>query len=450
MILYRKLYSHLLEWKSNRNRKPLIIRGARQVGKSTLINEFAREFRFFISVNLEKREDRQIFDTLHDTRDIINALFLRAGVPLTDQPTLIFLDEIQESPEAVTHLRYFHEEYPELYLIAAGSLLEFALKRIGSFPVGRVEQVVLHPFDFEEFLLAMDRKDIMAELDNIPFNNYAHDSVLRLFHDYAIIGGMPEVIKQYSDERNFINLGSIYSNLWQSYRDDIEKYGSNETERKVLRHIIDTAPFESDRITMAGFGNSQYRSREIGEALRALDLARIIQLIYPTTNLTPPVIPDLKRKPRLQFLDTGLLNYSLGIQSELLGLKDLNSIYRGRLIQHLAAQQFQAQTTSPLYKTLFWVREKANSNAEVDLVYQSGKYIIPVEVKSGAQGSLRSLHQFVERSENKIAIRLLANRFSLEKANTPAGTPYLLLNMPYYTSTRIRNYAEWLINQIRL
>jgi len=450
MTLYRKLYAHLLEWKSNRNRKPLIIRGARQVGKSTLVNDFAREFRFFISVNLEKREDRQIFDTLHETRDIINALFLRAGVPLTDQPTLIFLDEIQESPEAITQLRYFHEEYPELYLIAAGSLLEFVLKRIPSFPVGRVEQVVLHPFDFEEFLLAMDRKDIMAELDNIPFNNYAHDSVLRLFHDYAIIGGMPEVIKQYSDERNFINLGSIYSNLWQSYRDDIEKYGSNETERKVLRHIIDTAPYESDRITMAGFGNSQYRSREIGEALRALDLARIIQLIYPTTNLAPPVIPDLKRKPRLQFLDTGLLNHSLGIQSELLGLKDLNSFYRGRLIQHLAAQQFQAQTTSPLYKTLFWVREKANSNAEVDLVYQSGKYIIPVEVKSGAQGSLRSLHQFVERSENKIAIRLLANRFSLEKAKTPAGTPYLLMNMPYYTSTRIQKYAEWLINQSRI
>lgn len=448
MALYRKLYAHLLKWKDTRSRKPLIIRGARQVGKSTLVNDFAREFRFFISVNLEKREDRQVFDTLHETKDIINALFLRAGVPLTNEPTLIFLDEIQESPEAVSRLRYLHEEYPELYFIAAGSLLEFALKRIPSFPVGRVEQVVLHPFDFEEFLLAMNRKDILDELDNIPFNNYAHDSVLKLFHDYAIIGGMPEIVKQYSEEGNFINLGSIYSNLWQSYRDDIEKYGSNETERRILRHIIDTAPYESDRITMAGFGNSQYRSREIGEALRALDLARIIQIIYPTTNLEPPVIPDLKRKPRLQFLDTGLLNHALGIQSDLLGVMDLNSIYKGRLIQHLAAQQFQAQTTSPLYKTVFWVREKANSNAEVDLVYQSGKYIIPVEVKSGAKGSLRSLHQFVERSENKIAIRLLANRFSLEKTRTPAGTPYLLLNMPYYTSTRIQNYAEWLLSQV--
>lgn len=448
MALYRKIYAHLLKWKDTRSRKPLIIRGARQVGKSTLVNDFAREFRFFISVNLEKREDRQVFDTLHETKDIINALFLRAGVPLTDEPTLIFLDEIQESPEAVSRLRYLHEEYPELYFIAAGSLLEFALKRIPSFPVGRVEQVVLHPFDFEEFLLAMNRKDILDELDNIPFNNYAHDSVLKLFHDYAIIGGMPEIVKQYSEEGNFINLGSIYSNLWQSYRDDIEKYGSNETERRILRHIIDTAPYESDRITMAGFGNSQYRSREIGEALRALDLARIIQIIYPTTNLEPPVIPDLKRKPRLQFLDTGLLNHALGIQSDLLGVMDLNSIYKGRLIQHLAAQQFQAQTTSPLYKTVFWVREKANSNAEVDLVYQSGKYIIPVEVKSGAKGSLRSLHQFVERSENKIAIRLLANRFSLEKTRTPAGTPYLLLNMPYYTSTRIQNYAEWLLSQV--
>ena len=449
MIYYRKLYAYLLEWKKEKGRKPLILRGARQVGKSTLVNDFAKEFKFFISLNLEKGEDRKIFDSLSNIKDIINSIFLREGIPFTDQPTLIFLDEIQESPEAVSQLRYFHEEYPELYVIAAGSLLEFALKKIPSFPVGRVEQVVLHPFDFDEYLLALGRQDVLDELDQIPLNNYAHDTIMKLFHDYAVIGGMPEVIQRYADEKNFMNLGGIYSNLWQSYRDDIEKYGSNDTERKILRHIIDTAPYEKERITMAGFGNSQYRSREVGEALRALDMARIIQVIYPTTTLQPPVIPDLKRKPRLQFLDTGLLNNALGVQSEIIGLEELNSFHRGRLIQHLAAQQFQAQTTTTLYKPLFWVREKANSNAEVDLIYQYKKYIIPVEVKSGAQGTLRSLHQFVERSEHKIGIRLLANRFSLEKTKTPGGTPYLLMNMPYYASTKIHHYAEWLISQNR-
>ncbi len=445
MIFYRKLYAYLLDWKRKTDRKPLIIRGARQVGKSTLVKEFSKEFSYFISLNLEKSEDRKIFDTLDNTADLINALFLSAGVPFTDKPTLIFLDEIQESPQAISQIRYLLEDYPRLFVIAAGSLLEFALHQIPAFPVGRVEQVVLHPFDFDEFLMAINRQDVLDELNNVPVNSYAHDTLKDLFHDYALVGGMPEVVRRYAEEGNFMNLGNIYGNLWQSFRDDIEKYAFSEPERKIIRHLIDTAPGEMERITMAGFGNSQYRAREVGEALRALDMARIIQVIYPTSNLEPPLIPDIKRKPRLQFLDTGLMIHSLGVQSEIIGLKDLNSIFKGRIIQHLIAQQFQAQTASPLYKPLFWVREKVNSNAEVDLIYQCRKYVLPVEIKSGPHGVLRSLHQFVERSGHKFAIRFLANRFLLEKVKTPAGIPYLLMNIPYYASTKIEQYADLLI-----
>jgi predicted AAA+ superfamily ATPase len=183
----------------------------------------------------------------------------------------------------------------------------------------------------------------------------------------------------------------------------------------------------------------------VGEALRALDMARIVQLIYPATSLEPPAIPDLKRKPRLQFLDTGLLNYSLGHQSEMIGLKDLNGFCRGRIIQHLAAQQIQAQIRSPLFRPLFWVREKSNSNAEVDLIYQFNKFLLPVEVKAGGHGMLRSLHQFVERSPHKYAVRLLANTCSVEKVKTPSGVPYLLMNMPYYASPKIHQYIQWFV-----
>jgi predicted AAA+ superfamily ATPase len=443
MIFYRKLYRYLLDWKSRTDRKPLIIRGARQVGKSTLVTDFSKEFRYFISVNLEKKDDKEVFNSIDNIKDIVNALFLRSGIPYTEEPTLIFIDEIQESPAAITHLRYFLEDYPQLYVIAAGSLLEFALNETAAFPVGRVEQVVLHPFDFEEFLLATGRKDLLDELTVIPVNRYAHEVFMKQFNDYAIIGGMPEVVKRYAEESNFINLSHIYSNLWQSYRDDIEKYTRNNTERKVIRHIIDTAPAEKDRITMAGFGNSMYRSREVSEALHALDMARIIQLVYPVTSTEPPAVPDIKRKPRLQFLDTGLLNHTLGIQADMIGLKDISGFYRGRIIQHLTAQQLQAQTTAPGYKPAFWVREKANSNAEVDLICQYGKYFIPVEVKAGSQGMLRSLHQFVEKSKHKYAIRVLGNLFSVEKVKTPGGVPYLLMNIPYYASTRLNEYIRW-------
>jgi len=443
--LQRKAYWELLEWKDKNNRKPLIIRGARQVGKSTLVEDFSIEFDHYISLNLENPEDARLFNDIESHKDIVNALLLRLDTFKSGQSILIFLDEIQESPKAIQQLRYIYEQYPHLHVIAAGSLLEFTMRKVSSFPVGRVEQMVLHPFDFEEFLMAMGKKNVLNEIKQIPIKNFAHDTILKLFHQYVIIGGMPEIVKTYIEEESLVNLKDIYDSLWQGYRDDVEKYAGNDTERKIIRHIIDTASSEKDRISFAGFGNSNYRSREVGEAIRTLDLSRIIQLIYPTTNLQPPIIPDIKRKPRLQFLDSGLLNYSLGIQAELIGVKDLNTFYKGKIIQHVAAQQLQAQNKSPLYKPLFWVKEKLSSNAEVDLVIQHEQYIIPIEIKSGDKGRLRSLHQFVENSNHPYAVRLLANKFSIEEVKTPAGVNYLLMNMPYYLAHKLPQYVSWFI-----
>ncbi len=263
--------------------------------------------------------------------------------------------------------------------------------------------------------------------------------------DYAIIGGMPEVVKRYVEEKTMINLGEIYEGIWRGYRDDVEKYASNSTERKIIRHIIDTAPFEKDRISFAGFGNSNYRSREVGEALRSLDLASIIRTIFPTTAVKPPAVPDLSRRPRLQMADTGLLNYSIGHQAEMIGLHDLTDFHNGRIIKHLVTQQLQAQNRSPLYKPVFWVREKANSNAEVDLLFKYKTFLIPIEIKSGGQGTLRSLHQFIEQTGYRYGIRLDANEFSVESVKTPKGISYWLMNLPYYASSRIPQYVKWFI-----
>jgi predicted AAA+ superfamily ATPase len=441
----RKLYSYLNNWKINKNRKPLIIRGARQVGKSTLVRQFSKEFDQYIELNLEKKEDAFLFEKIDNLADIVNAILLRLSNYNKDKPTLIFIDEIQQSPRAIEQLRYFYEEFPHLHVIAAGSLLEFALRKVASFPVGRVEQIVLHPFDFDEFLEAMGKSNVLAELNVIPVKNYAHSILLDLFHHYAIIGGMPEIIKIYIESRNYSSLKIIYENLWQGYNDDVEKYANNETDRKIIRHIINTAAFEKDRISFAGFGQSTYRSREVGEAIRALDLARVIQLIYPTHNVQPPLLADIKRRPRLQFLDTGLLNHSLQLQGQMIGIKDLNEFYRGKIIQHLVTQQLQAQHYSPLYKPMFWVREVTNNNAEVDLVMQHDKYIIPIEIKSGEKGTLRSLHQFMEQCNHTYAIRLLANHFSIEKAKTQGGKSFLLMNMPYYAATKIAHYTRHLL-----
>lgn len=446
MFLRRKIYNDLVKWKSAKRRKPLVLRGARQVGKSTIIREFAKEYDFFIELNLERKVDFLLFER-DDLRDIIEAILVRENISISSGTFLLFIDEIQESPKAIQFLRFFYEDFPELHVVCAGSLLEHVIKNIKSFPVGRIQQLVLHPFDFEEFLWAGGNEQVLKKLEIVPVNDAIHEVVLKLFHEYMIIGGMPEIVKTYIETGAFSELHSVYEEIWSTYKDDIEKYGTTSTEKKILRHIVDTAAYEKDRITMAGFGNSNYKSREVGEALRALDKARLIQLVYPTISVQLPLEIDFKRKPRLQFLDTGLLNHSLGIQAELIGLNDLSNFYKGRIVQHIVYQQVQSQRSSLNSKYHFWVREKSNSNAEVDLIYPYDKYLIPIEVKAGPQGRLRSLHQFIEQTNYNYAVRFLANRLSVEKVKTPGGKEFVLLNLPYYLSYKIDKYVEWMLNK---
>jgi hypothetical protein len=400
------------------------------------------EFDHFISLNLEVRPHQAYFEELDGISEMVDSILLDHKVTLQGGTILVFIDEIQESPRAIQMLRYFYEEYPDLYVIAAGSLLEFALKEIESFPVGRVEQLVVHPFSFEEFLLATGNPLLLEQLNKTPVSRHAHKSLLNAYHQYVMVGGMPEVIKQYVADESPVNLSDVYEALWQGYLDDVEKYGMNNSLRQVIRHVIATAPAEKDRVTFAGFGHSNYKSREVGEALRALDKARVIQLIYPVTNHQLPLQVDFKRKPRLQFIDTGLLNYTLELQAKLIGVKDLNDFYRGRVIQHMVTQELQAQEDKPSFKPHFWVRENVNSNAEIDLIYTHERMAIPIEIKSGKVGTMRSLHEFIDRSDLKVAVRMSANMYAVEHVSTPKGTPFTLINLPYYLTCRLTNYLN--------
>lgn len=444
MNIERNAYSKLIEWKASKDRKPLLIRGARQVGKTTLVREFAKEYHHFIELNLERDADRDLFQ-MDNVEKILNAAYLLKGVAPSEKSTLLFIDEIQESPKAIQLLRYFSEERPDIHVIAAGSLLEFALKEVASFPVGRIDYLYLHPLNFEEYLRGLKNEGALEALNTIPLPDYAHTILLDLFHDYAIIGGMPEIASQYIQEKNMAALAKTYNRLWQSYKDDAEKYARNDTNRNVIRHVIDTAPYETDRIVYEKFGNSNYKSREVGDALRALNLAKIIRLIYPSTNLKPPINVDLKKRPRLQFLDTGLLNQILLHQGEMIGIDDLNDFYKGRIIQQLIFQEIISIHEDIEYIPHFWVRQKKDSNSEVDLVFRNGKYIIPIEIKSGKQGKLRSLHQFVERTNHPFAVRMFANKFKVEKVKTPGGKPYILMNLPYYLTTKLPKYLNYLV-----
>jgi predicted AAA+ superfamily ATPase len=445
MNIKRNVLYKLLEWKKNPKRKPLILRGARQVGKTTIIKEFSKSYKYSIHLNLELNEHRVYFNQFANVETLVEALFFSNNIPSTEKnQTLLFIDEIQESAEAISMLRYFYEKEPLLNVVAAGSLLEHVMRKVRSFPVGRVQMLYMYPVNFSEFLLANGQNMAYDQLCKVPIEDFAHPSLLKWFHRYTIIGGMPEVISQYMETNSISDLIPIYQSIWETYKEDVVKYASNDTEARVIKHIINTAHLELDsRIKFQNFGNSNFKSREVGEAFRNLDDAKIIQLIYPTTDTQIPMRADLKKAPRLQYLDTGIINYELNIQSELLSLTDFSDAYRGAIIPHMVTQEIISLNDEKPGKPHFWVREKSQSSSEVDLLFQYQNLLIPIEIKSGKAGKLRSLHQFVEESEHPYAIRLYAGNFNVETHKTPNGKPYFLMNLPYYLSTQLTHYIQY-------
>ncbi|GAF67204.1 unnamed protein product, partial [marine sediment metagenome] len=362
---------------------------ARQVGKTTAVNIFSKQFDQYIYLNLEKPDDADLFKRNLKIKELLQAIFLYKNIIQKKGRLLLFIDEIQNSPEAVSVLRYFYEELPDIYVIAAGSLFEVMLetKQI-SFPVGRVQFFFIYPLMFEEFLKAIGEHNALDLLGNVPFPEFGYPKLFKLFHTYTLIGGMPEIIDKYRQTENISDLNPIFQSLLTGYIDDVSKYARNETMRNIIKHCIESAPLEAGkRISFAGFGNSSYRSREVGEALKNLERAMLLYLLYPTKTTKIPIMTDKKKSPRLQFLDTGILNYVNGLQEYFFKLNDLHSFYKGLLAEHIVGQELLASDISISRKPTFWVREKKQSSAEVDFVFQFDRYIFPLEIKAGKSGT---------------------------------------------------------------
>ena len=410
-----------------------------------MVNQFGRKFKQYIYLNLELPEDRRPFQEFTNVETLIQALFFMKNKTLAHkESTLIFIDEIQELPEAINLLRYFYEQAPEIHVIAAGSMLENLLDKSVSFPVGRVEFKVLRPVSFSEFLQAMGDQAVLERYFQIPIPEFAHNKLLDLFHIYALIGGMPEVVNHYIQHRDLVALAPIYDSLLTSYIDDAEKYASNNTQLQLIRHAIRASFAEAGkRIKFHGFGNSNYGSREMGEVLRTLEKVMLIHLVYPETGFYLPFLPDLKKSPRLHVLDTGLLNFLVGIQKEIFGTADLSTVYQGRVIEHLIGQELLASQFQMFNTLHFWVRESKSSSAEVDYVYPLGNKLIPIEVKSGKEGTLRSLHLYMESAPHSMAVRFYAGKLGVSRISTQSGKDYFLLNLPYYLGSQLDAYLEW-------
>jgi predicted AAA+ superfamily ATPase len=446
MIIKRNIESELLRWKDAENRKPVILRGARQVGKTFIVNQFAENYEYFIEVNLERPREREIFIDFNTGQELVERILLYKGLSVNIENTLLFIDEIQHSAEAIRALRYLYEDVNELNVIAAGSLLEVFSKREGfSFPVGRVKNLFLYPVNFLEYLETnnppLAEKLLSMDLVNERTN---HDLLLRQFNEYAFVGGMPEALTIYLQSRSYSMLKEIYDAIFMGYIEDVEKY-SNLAKAKYLIHAIDRAPlYAGVRITYEKFGESSYRSREIKEAFDVLERALIVYRARSSTSTQIPIIEKMRKAPKLFFLDVGLTNYRIGFKEFFGNKTSLDNVYQGKISEQVVAQEIISQTYN--YPSLhFWIREKGA--AEIDFLYPFKELVIPIEVKGGKAGKLRSLNLFMEKSNHPYAVRIYSGESRIDQIELASGKRFYLYSIPFYLLARLDEAINQFVTQ---
>ena len=431
----------LRQWAEKEGRKPLVLRGARQVGKTTLVKIFAEEFDVFIYLNLEEKVNADLFTMDVSFEDLLAGIYAKAGIKMENQRTLIFIDEIQNVPDAVKVLRYFYEKRPDLYVIAAGSLLESLVGNHISFPVGRVEYMALHPCTFTEFLGALGENILVEQIEQLEVPQSVHSYVMDLFKKYMIVGGLPEAVANYAKRKDWVSLNEIFNSLLSGYKDDIEKYAQRPKEQDILRYILNYGwGLAGQRFQFSKFCSSSYKSAEMGNAFRTLEKTLLLELVYPLISTSFPILPDLKRSPKLLWLDTGLVNYVAGMQESLLFTSDTDELWNGHIAEQVVGQELLGASFAFGVKRMFWVRDARNSQAEVGFVYKYKSHLIPVEVKTGDNSKLRSLHQYMDESQEDIALRLWNGPLTSDLIRLPSGKQYTLYNMPFYYAGQLETF----------
>ena len=398
----RKIISDLVNWKDNPRRKPLLVRGARQVGKTHSITEFGQiYFNGNIHVlNFEKNpEIHSIFEYNLESKRIISELELVLNKKITAEKDLLFFDEIQECPKAIMSLRYFYEEIPKLHVIAAGSLLEFALKDI-SFPVGRMQMLQMYPMNFEEYLIA-NGKDLWAE-EITQAENQLSDTVTELInnemYNYFIIGGMPECVSAFLSTGSILEAIHIQTDLIATYRQDFSKY-SGHADKRCLNSVLSAVAQRTGEQIKYSKLDENYTNPTIRKAFELLETARLFSKVRATSPAGMPLGASASEKKfKSVFLDIGLMSNFCGFYSDkTINKKRFTSAYKGKMAEQFVGQELRFTRDRELY---YWSRDARGSTAETDYLIEKEGEIIPVEVKSGKSGRLTSLHLLMESFPN--------------------------------------------------
>lgn len=394
----RKISQKLINWISSNRRKPLILRGARQVGKTWLVkNVLAPHFEDFVLIDFEaQRELRAIFDGDLKVRNIVRELEVLVGKKIKAQHTLLFFDEIQSCPRAIMALRYFYEEMPDIHVVAAGSMLEFAFGEI-SIPVGRVQYQVVYPMTFYEFLLALGHEVMAEELLVHPkhHSGLTQKAILKVLKEYFFVGGMPEAVECFRESNSLKDVFELQSDILNSYQDDFLKY-TPKVDPNCLSDVFLSAARSIGNQVIYTRLSQNFSLKTNQKALGCLEKARVVHRI---PSCDPSGLPlggaaNLKRV-KLGFLDIGLMQRLCQVSYEIASREsNLLSLYQGQLAEQFVSQELHAWKNESLH---YWSREARGSSAEVDYVTHHLGRIYPIEVKSGPAGKLRSLHMFLER-----------------------------------------------------
>lgn len=391
----RYIFPVLINWLHKPRRKPLLLRGARQVGKTWLVDKLAQEeFENYVKIDFEENSDLvSLFEGDLDPKKICAELELRTGIDILSGKTLLFIDEIQKCPRAIMALRYFYEKMPDLHVIGAGSLLEFALSEI-SFPVGRIQSIEVHPMNFSEYLLALGFKKA-AEICHGPVSDVSeatHEFLIEQLRIYWLVGGMPECINEYLNTKSIKQAAEVQDEICETYLMDFGKY-KPKTDVNCLTIVFSgIATSVGKQIKYTGLAKD-YTIPTIKKAYESLLLARLAKKIRSVSTPGIPLeVNASDKKFKNIFLDIGLMNRAMEIDyNETLSHKNLLGIYRGQLAEQFVGQEFAAATSKQLY---YWSRDAKNSNAEIDFLMQQKGTFVPIEVKDGPSGKLRSLHMY--------------------------------------------------------
>lgn len=439
MYYKRIIDDKLLEWKTAPHRKPLLIRGARQVGKSTAVRHFGKTFKHFVEINLERQPSVcKLFTEDIDVKRTCEALSVVSDTPIIPGETLLFIDEIQVCKEAIMSLRYFKEDYPELHVIAAGSLLEFALDELPSFGVGRIRSLYLYPFSFDEFLLSQDKGELLsykkkATPEN-PLPDVVHSKLVELLRTFYVVGGMPAAIQEWAETHDYLECARLHHDILDTYQDDFSKY-KKRVSPVLLQKVLRSVALQAGSKFVYSQASSDVRSSEIKDALHLLTLAGLIKpVVHTDANGLPLGAEENPAYCKYLFLDLGLMQTMLDAPTmDVFLSSDVDFVNKGAASEMFAglemAKYADCFQKSEMY---YWQNMSRGTNAEVDYLRVKNGKVLPVEVKANTKGSMQSLWLFMRKKCLTEAVRTSLENFGSFRYTDAEGAVRNVRVLPLY------------------